>query len=72
MKETLAQVYSCEFCEISINTFFYSTPLVAASDNFTRNCATQLFPKKTGNIFSSFIAGRNLSILVKRKVVLRH
>ena len=26
-KETLAQVFSCEFCEISKNTFFYRTPL---------------------------------------------
>ena len=32
-KETLAQVFSCEFCEISKNTFFYRTPLVAASEN---------------------------------------
>ena len=30
-KETLAQVFSCEFCEISKNTFFYRIPLVAAS-----------------------------------------
>ena len=30
-KETLAQVFSCEFCEISKNTFVYRTPLVAAS-----------------------------------------
>ena len=26
-KETLAQVFSCEFCEISKNTFFNRTPL---------------------------------------------
>ena len=26
-KETLAQVFSCEFSEISKNTFFYRTPL---------------------------------------------
>ena len=32
-KETLAQVFSCEFCEISKNTFFYRTPLVAASES---------------------------------------
>ena len=32
-KEALAQVFSCEFCEISKNTFFYRTPPVAASDN---------------------------------------
>ena len=30
-KETLAQVFSFEFCEISKNTFSYRTPLVAAS-----------------------------------------
>ena len=28
-KESLAQVFSCEFCEISKNTFFYRTPPVA-------------------------------------------
>ena len=31
-KESLAQVFSCEFCEISKNTYFYRTPLVAASE----------------------------------------
>ena len=30
-KETLAQVFSCEFCEISKNTFFHRAPPVAAS-----------------------------------------
>ena len=30
-KETVAQVFSCEFWEMSKNTFFYRTPLVAAS-----------------------------------------
>ena len=30
-KETLAQVFSCEFCEISKNTFLHRTPLVVAS-----------------------------------------
>ena len=30
-KETLAQVPSCEFCEISKDTFSNRTPLVAAS-----------------------------------------
>ena len=33
-KETLAQVFSCEFCEIFKNIFFYRTPLVAASGGF--------------------------------------
>ena len=30
-KESLEQVFSCEFCEISKKTFFYGTPPVAAS-----------------------------------------
>ena len=30
-KETLEQVFSCEFCEISKNTFFCRAPPVAAS-----------------------------------------
>ena len=30
-KETLAQVFSCEFCEISKNIFSHRTPPVAAS-----------------------------------------
>ena len=30
-KKTLTQVFSCEFCEISRNTFSYITPSVAAS-----------------------------------------
>ena len=32
-KETLAQVFSCQFCEIFKNTFFYRTPLGVASEN---------------------------------------
>ena len=31
-KETLAQMFSCEFCEIS-KTFLPRAPLVAASEN---------------------------------------
>ena len=31
-KETLAQVFSCEFCKISKNTFLHRTPLVAVSE----------------------------------------
>ena len=31
-KETLAQVFHCEFCEMSKNTFSYRTPPVASSD----------------------------------------
>ena len=32
-KKTLAQVFSCEFCETSKNTFTYRKALVAASVN---------------------------------------
>ena len=34
-KETLAQVFCCEFCEISKDTFFYRTPPVAVSKAIT-------------------------------------
>ena len=33
-KEILAQLFSCEFCEILKNTFFYGTSLVAAFYGF--------------------------------------
>ena len=33
-KANLAQLFSCEFCEIFKNNFFYRTPLVAASGDF--------------------------------------
>ena len=29
LKKRLAQVFSCEFCEVAKNTFFHRTPLVA-------------------------------------------
>ena len=35
-KETLAQVFSCEFCVISKNTFFHGTPLEVVSERFIR------------------------------------
>ena len=34
-KESLVQVFACEFCEIFKNNFFYRTPLVAASVSLT-------------------------------------
>ena len=33
-KEALAQVFSCEFCEISKKTFFCRTPLVTVSEDY--------------------------------------
>ena len=35
-KETLAQLFSCEFYEISKNTFFHRAPLVATSVSFKK------------------------------------
>ena len=57
-KETQAQVFSCEFCQISKNTFSYRMPLVAASNNVRVNQGG--FTKKEiqlnfCSIFSSFI-----------------
>ena len=40
-KETLAQVFSCEFCEIFKNTFFYRIPPVAASIIHQITCETK-------------------------------
>ena len=37
-KETLAQVFSCEFCDISKNTFSYLTPPVTASEKEFLTC----------------------------------
>ena len=36
-QETLAQVFSCEFCEISKNTFFKRRLLVAPSKEYLSN-----------------------------------
>ena len=33
-KETLTQLFSCEFCEISKNTLLHRTHLVTASENY--------------------------------------
>ena len=45
-KETLAQVFFCEFCEIFKKTFFYGTPPVAASEKlkgqaYVRKCSVK-------------------------------
>ena len=50
-KETQAQMFSCEFCEISKNNFSHRTPLVAASD---LNFFLQQFFEFSRNIFTSF------------------
>ena len=40
-KELLAQVFSCEFCEISKNTFFYRIPLIGKKPNHLITCTRQ-------------------------------
>ena len=49
-KETQAQVFSCEFCEISKKTFFYRTLPVPASGNgfqMLENAYSVVFNKGT-------------------------
>ena len=42
-KETLAQMFSCEFCEISKNTFSLRTPSVAGQIKFSMKFADEIF-----------------------------
>ena len=42
-KKTLTQVFPCEFCDISKNTFSYRTPPVAASAMTNQNLRIELF-----------------------------
>ena len=49
LKETLAQVFSCKFCEILENTYFYRTPLVAASDTTSVKISTWMTKNKKTN-----------------------
>ena len=48
-KETLAQVFFCEFCEISKNTFRYKTPSVADSE-FSNSGTEKTSSEKTKNV----------------------
>ena len=50
-KKTLAQVFSCEFCEISKNTFYYRTPLVAASGVLINFTILEPFSNKVAGLF---------------------
>ena len=54
-KETLAQAFSCEFYEISKNTFSYKTPLVAGSEH---------------NLYLTLFIAKLQVILVKLKLIL--
>ena len=53
-KETLAQVFSCQFCKNFKNTFFYRTPPVAASEVY--------FSSHQRNIvFESILNGKTIT-----------
>ena len=50
-KKTLAQVFSCEFCEIYKNTFYYRTLLVAASGVLINFAILEPFSNKVAGLF---------------------
>ena len=50
-KKTLAQVFSCEFCKIYKNTFYYRTPLVAASGVLINFAILEPFSIKVAGLF---------------------
>ena len=52
VKKTLAHLFSCEFCEIYKNTFYYRTPLVAASSVLTNFAILEPFSNKVGGLFN--------------------
>ena len=51
-KEALAQVLSCEFCEIYKKTFYYRTPLVAASGVLINFAILEPFTNKVAGLFN--------------------
>ena len=50
-KKILAQVFSCEFCEIYKNTFYYRTPLVAATGVLINFAILEPFSYKVAGLF---------------------
>ena len=50
-KETLVQVFSWEFCEIYKNTFYYRTPLVAASGVLINFAILEPISNKVAGLF---------------------
>ena len=50
-KEALAQMFSCEFCEIYKNTFYYKTSLVAASGVLINFAVLETFSNKVAGLF---------------------
>ena len=50
-KETLAQGFSWEFCEVYKNTFYYRTPLMAASGVLLNFAILEPFSNKVAGLF---------------------
>ena len=50
-KETLAQVFSFEFCEIYKNTFYFRAPLLAASGVLINFAILEPFSNKVAGLF---------------------
>ena len=50
-KETLAQVFCCEFCEIYKSVFYYRTPLVTASGAVINFAILEPFSHKVAGFF---------------------
>ena len=67
IKETLAQVLCCEFCEISKNTFFYRTPPVAASLVSTVTLQNQ----KINNFFKQFLVNISGNLLLSERFIIQ-
>ena len=51
-KETLAQVFSCEFCEIYKSTCYYRTPLVLDSGVLINFAILEPFSNKVASLFN--------------------
>ena len=66
-KETLAQMLCCEYCEISKNTFFYRTPLLAASKErkATKSILNLLLVNLLENFEHSWLRTQHLPRMVK-------
>ena len=64
-KETLMQVFSCEFWKISQNTFLYRTPLVTASEAYFFHWAKslQVFLNSNPGWFKKYGGGISVSFL---------
>ena len=74
-KESLAQVFSCESCEISMNTFFYRTPSYncrsSSPEAFCEGCVLRNFTKFIGrhlcqSLFFNKVAGPGPQLYSKR------